>query len=270
MDKIPKIIHYCWFRGNSLSKLAEKCIESWMQYCPGYVFQRWDESNFDINCNQYVKEAYESKKWALVSDYVRLHALYEYGGIYMDTDVELLKKIDNLLGHEVFSGYEIDNKLPTAIMGSIKNHRWIKYLLSYYNNKHFINNDGSFDLTTNVTIITNMTKKRYKINLNNTYQVLEHGIAIYPKDYFCPKNYLDGKIKITDNTYCIHHFNASWHTEEERKKHRKKIFYKNFFGKTNGEFIFLLNSHANKYGWISMIKLLIKLSIRKFKPDFRS
>ncbi|MEH7299501.1 glycosyltransferase family 32 protein, partial [Neobacillus drentensis] len=245
--------HYCWFGGNDLSKLAEKCIESWLKYCPEYVIKRWDESNFDINSNQYVKEAYESKKWAFVSDYVRLYALYEYGGIYMDTDVELLKGLDNLLEHNVFSGYENVNNIPTAIMGSKKSHTWIGYLLSYYNNKCFIKIDGSLDLTTNVTIITSMTKKRYNINLNNTYQVLDQGIAIYPKEYFCPKNYHDGKIRVTRNTYCIHHFNASWHTEEERKKHKKRILFKKIFSKTLGEFIFQLNNHVINYGWISMI-----------------
>ena len=258
---IPKIIHYCWFGGNPLSVLATKCIASWERYCPDYRIIRWDESNFDINSNQYVKEAYDSKKWAFVTDYVRLYVLFEHGGIYMDTDVELIKNIDTFLSHSAFSGFEDENYIPTAIMGATANHRWYEYLLSYYENRHFIKEEGGFDMTTNVATITRMTHEKYGISLDNTYQVLGDGIAIYPKEYFCPKSFSDSKITLTANTYCIHHFNASWYTDEEKRRHVRKILYRKLFGDKVGEYFLEFDMHIYKYGLgTTVIKIL-----RKFK-----
>ncbi len=213
---IPKIIHYCWFGGNPLDDLAKKCIESWKKYCPDYEIREWNEANFDINCCAYVKEAYENKKWAFVSDYARLHALYECGGIYMDTDVELLKPIDEFLKHNAFSGFESTQYIPTAIMGSVPKGEWIEYLLSYYFDKHFIKPDGNFDITTNVQIITRMTKEKYNIRLDNTFQEIENILTLYPKEYFCPKGTFTKETDFTDKTVCIHHFNGSWFDEWEK------------------------------------------------------
>ena len=147
---IPKIIHYIWVGGKPLTPLAEKCIQSWKKNCPDYEIKRWDESTFDINQNQYCKEAYESKKWAFVSDYIRLKVLFEYGGIYMDTDVEVIKPLDEFLVHPAFSGFENNTQIPTGIMAAEKNNKWIENLLNDYNHRHFIKEDGSFDYTTNV------------------------------------------------------------------------------------------------------------------------
>ena len=144
MNRIPKIIHYCWFGGNPLSEMEMKCIASWRKNCPDYEIKRWDESNFDIHINQYVQEAYEAKKWAFVSDYARLYLLSEYGGIYMDTDVEIVQNLDRFLVHNAFTGFEDDNHIPTAIMGAEKGHRWIKYLLSYYDGRHFYRDNNSY------------------------------------------------------------------------------------------------------------------------------
>ena len=123
---IPKIIHYCWFGGNPLPPLALKCIESWKKYCPDYEIKIWDESNFDININKYATEAYEAKKWAFVSDVARLWVLYNYGGIYMDTDLEVIKPLDEFLYHKAFSGFEDEVNIPTGIIASEKNNNWIK------------------------------------------------------------------------------------------------------------------------------------------------
>ncbi len=232
---IPKIIHYCWFGGNSLNDLAKKCIESWKKHCPDYKIIEWNESNFDINSNTYVKEAYGAKKWAFVTDYVRLYALCNFGGIYMDTDVELLKKPDSFLKHAAFSGFESNKEITTGIMASEKNGEWVKYLLSYYDNKHFLLPDGKPDLTTNVTAITNMTCWKYKIQPNNTFQQIDGVLALYPKDYFCPKNYETGEIVLTENTVCIHHFNASWHSEESRKEHEYYVSLVNKYGKKRAD-----------------------------------
>ena len=206
---IPKIIHYCWFGGKELPELAVKCIESWKKNLPDYEIKRWDESNCDLTSNTYVKEAYENKKWAFVADYVRLHVLKEYGGIYLDTDVEVLKNFDELLHLVAFTGFESESEITTGILASKKNGKWVTELLKDYDNRHFVLEDGSFDYTTNVVTITNITKKMFKLEENNSYQDFKE-VTFYPKDYFCPKDHLTNKINLTENTYCIHHFAATW------------------------------------------------------------
>lgn len=211
---IPKKIHYCWFGGNPLPELAQRCIESWKKYCPDYEIIEWSETNFDLNYNDYVKEAYEAKKWAFVTDVVRLYALVKHGGIYMDTDVELLKPLDDFLGLEAFSGFEAVDKIPTGIMASQKNQPLFKELLADYEGEHFLKDDGTPDLTTNVTRITEMCLK-HGLVLNNTWQTI-NGFTLFPSEYFCPKDYLTKVIHQTGNTVAIHHFDGSWQSEEEK------------------------------------------------------
>lgn len=188
--------------------LAKKCIQSWKKFCPDYEIKEWNEDNFDINSNQYVKEAYKAKKWAFVTDYVRLWALVNFGGVYMDTDVEVINSIDVFLNEKAFSGFEKENYIPTGIMACEKDFLLFKEFLDEYENRSFINEDGTYDLTTNVVTITNYCVK-YGLILNNTKQTI-NDFTLYPKDYFCPKNYETGKITCTSNTYVIHHFSASW------------------------------------------------------------
>lgn len=211
---IPKKIHYCWFGGNPLPELAIKCIESWKKYCPDYEIIEWNENNFDINYCEYVKEAYDAKKWAFVSDVARLYALVNYGGIYMDTDVEVLKSLDDILKYEAVSGFENEHSVPTGLMGCKKNQELFKELLHEYNDIHFVRKDGTYDTTTNVVRITNICLK-YGLKLNNSFQVV-NGFALFPKDYFCPKDYVTKKINLTKNTYTIHHFDGSWLSEEAK------------------------------------------------------
>ena len=218
---IPKIIHYCWFGNNPLPDDAKVCIASWKKYCPDYEIIEWNENNFDLEQNQYVKEAYEEKKWAFITDYVRLYVLYNYGGIYMDTDVEVLKNLDVFLHNKGFSGFEDYDRVPTGIMASEKNNNFIGNQLKYYNNKHFVV-DGKHDMKTNVETITEYCLEHGLI-LNNTKQQIDD-FVFYPKDYFCPKNCQTLKITITENTYTIHHFAGSWTTKNTRiKKIIKKI-----------------------------------------------
>lgn len=219
MNKIPKKIHYCWFGRGKLPEEALKCIESWKLYLPEYEIKLWNEDNFNINVNKYVKEAYASKKFAFVTDYVRLYVLYNEGGIYMDTDVEVIKDISEFLTEEAFSGFQTLDELPTGIIGAKARNEWIKKNLEVYNEKRFIKDNGELDLTPNTTTITNISIKM-GIELNGKLQSIENMVTIYPLDYFCAKNYKDGKIKITDNTYTIHHFSGSWLSKKELYKKR--------------------------------------------------
>ena len=212
---IPKIIHYCWFGRGEMPQLAKKCIRSWKKYLPDYQIKEWNEDNFDLSLFPYAKEAYERKKYAFVTDVVRLYALYYEGGIYMDTDVEVLKSLDPFLHNTAFSGFENATLVPTGIMASEKGGRWAKENLSYYEGKHFVDKDGKLNMVTNVTIITDYMLKHGLVQ-NNTYQDFPGLITFYPNDYFCPKCYEDDKIYLTNNTVTIHHFGASWKTPKER------------------------------------------------------
>lgn len=228
---IPKKIHYCWFGGKELPELAKKCIESWKKYCPDYEIIEWNESNFDLNMNDYVKEAYENKKWAFVSDVARLYALYTEGGIYMDTDVEVTQNLDKFLHHEAFSGFESYDSIPTGIMACTKNNKLFKKLLDYYNDKHFVNKKGNFNMTTNVEIITNELDGKGLVR-NNTYQVVE-GFALYPCDYFCPLDLTTKKLSKTTNTHTIHWFNGSWLTPWMRFRAKMHRIITRIIGKNN-------------------------------------
>lgn len=214
---IQKTIHYIWFGGNPLPPIAQKCINSWKEKCPDYEIIEWNEKNFDVNQNLYTKEAFESKKWAFISDYVRLYVLYHYGGIYMDTDVEVLENLDNFLVYKAFSGFESSNAIPTGIIGAEKGNEIIKELLDDYNDRHFILENGKMDLTTNVTTITRYFKQKGLV-LNNTFQDY-NGFIFFPSEYFCPKDYKSGEINLTKNTITIHHFNGSWIPKSQKIKY---------------------------------------------------
>ena len=205
---IPKKIHYCWFGGNPLPELAQKCIASWRKYLSEYEIKEWNETTFDIHSNAYVEEAYEARKYAFVTDYVRLYALYHEGGVYMDTDVEVLKPLDDLLDYEAVSGWESESLIPTGLMASREGHPFIKESLADYDNIHFKRADGTLDMTTNVRRITDHCL-HYRLQLNNTLQTV-NGFTLLPKDYLCPIEHVGHRLILTDNTLCIHHFAGSW------------------------------------------------------------
>lgn len=205
---IQKTIHFVWFGGNPYSDLTKRCIDSWRKYCPDFELRKWSEENFDINTCSYVKEAYKAKKWAFVSDYVRLYALVNEGGIYMDVDVEVVKSLDCFLTHEAFSGFENTTSVPTGIMGCQKGYPFFKELLNSYNDRHFILEDGSLDLTTNVVTITDACI-RHGLRQDNSFQIVD-GFALYPKSVFCPIEQQTGELKLSDDTVTIHHFSGSW------------------------------------------------------------
>lgn len=236
---IPKVIHYVWVGGNPLTPLAEKCIESWKKFCPDYEIKRWDESNFDINQNQFCREAYQCKKWAFVSDYIRLKVLFEEGGIYMDTDVEVVKPIDEFLKHKGFSGFESSLKIPTGIMSAEKGNEWIKLMLDYYDNRPFIKEDGTYENLPNVLYMTDITVEKYNMPLDNNFHDIGDYV-FYPNDYFCPTpDSLGCGYKTTKNTYTIHHFAGSWTPKEYKKEQKRNMTIKKFIaffiGKKNLE-----------------------------------
>lgn len=212
---IPKTIHYIWFGGNPLGEKEQKCIATWEKYLPDYKIIRWDETNFDVSCNRYCLEAYQAKKWAFVSDYVRLWVLVNHGGVYMDTDVEVLRPLDEFLDNQAFSGFETSESIPTGIMASEQGFKLFRTLLEDYENRNFILSNGEMDLTTNVEAITRLCLSK-GLKLNNMFQVIE-GFSLYPKEVFCPKNYQTGEIEITKNTVTIHHFSGTWKTDSEKK-----------------------------------------------------
>lgn len=213
---IPRKIHYCWFGGGELSSETREYILSWKHSCPSYEIIEWNESNFDVCENSYCREAYESGKWAFVSDYARLKILYEYGGIYLDTDVEVKQTFDPLLGDSVFCGFENNNEVTISTVGAEEKHEFLKELLDEYENRHFIK-DGFMDTTTNLKIVTSLLVDRYQLKLNGKYQRLSDGIAIYPKEYFIAKSYKTGELQVTKDTFAIHHFDGSWVAEEDKK-----------------------------------------------------
>lgn len=213
---IPKVIHYCWFGGNPKPELAMKCIESWKKYCPDYEIVEWNEDNFDINSVLYVKQAYEAKKYAFVTDYVRLYAMYTVGGIYMDTDVMVLRNLNPYLVHEAFSGFENMKQIPTGIMASVKGQKAVGELLTYYDTAEFFNGDGTYNMITNVEIITSMMTPKGFLP-NGEFQIVD-GFAFYPQNIFCPDHKkLSDPVYMSD-TATIHYFAGSWKSEAVKKR----------------------------------------------------
>lgn len=217
---IPKIIHYCWFGKNLLPKSAKECIASWKKFFPDYEIKEWNEDNFNINITTYTAEAYKAKKYAFVSDYARFWILYNYGGLYFDTDVEVLKPMDDIMAKGGFMGMEkaegstldnFDNNTiliaPGLGLAVEKGHTFYKEILEIYNKKHFISWSGNFTGTV-VTTVTNCILSKTSIHKDciNEFQ----GIYIYPDEYFDPMNYYTKKTTITPNTRTIHKYAATW------------------------------------------------------------
>lgn len=214
---IPKIIHYCWFGGKEKPDEVKMCMESWKKYCPDYEIKEWNESNYNIEKIPYVKQAYEKKKYAFVSDYVRLDVIYNYGGIYLDTDVELIKSLDAFLDRAAFFGCELVGKVNTGVgFGAESKNRLIRENMDLYKDQNFIEN-GVINTTTCVEYTTSVFK-RYGLKENLTVQQIKGGY-IYPPEYFCPYSLETNKMNITPNTHAIHHCSATWKDGSEYKKY---------------------------------------------------
>ncbi len=261
MELIPKIIHFVWLGEGKYTELTEKCIESWKVKLPGYQFIKWDDSNIDISDCTYAQEAYRAKKYAFVSDYVRLKVLYEYGGIYFDTDVEVLKTFDDLLDNEAFAGFENNYALETCVIGSRKGNPVIAEFLEYYKKRTFIRSGGEMDLTPNPIPFTQICI-RHGLKSNGEVQILDN-IKVYSKEYFSPYSRAEEKISISENTYSIHYFNGSWMSEKKKTAilKRKQIIEK--YGKVAG-YVFYSYHVARYEGVLQFIKeMLYFLKISK-------
>jgi len=231
---IPHVIHYCWFGRNPLPELAIKCIESWKKYLPDYEIKEWNEDNFDVNMIPYAKEAYEAKKYAFVSDYARFYILYHYGGLYFDTDVEIIKSLDDVIAKGSFMGCEnevITNKYksdmtvdiavaPGLGLGCEPALELYAEIIDTYKQLHFVTEDGKYNLKTVVHYVTEILCSHGLMNTNDIQFCT--GIYIYPSDWFCPISVKDGKLRITGNTRTIHHYAQSWQSPI-RKYGRKLI-----------------------------------------------
>ena len=216
---IPKVIHYCWFGRNPKSATVEKCIDSWKKYCPDYEVVEWNEDNFDISCIPFVREAYDSKKWAFVTDYVRLKIIYEKGGIYLDTDVELIKSLDSLLQLSAYAGCQDDGLINTGLgFGAEKGNKMIYEMMVDYHCRHF---DASIECCNRIAcpIINSRVLERFGFVPDGNKQEI-YGMTLFPVDYFSPKSSQTYITRITDNTYSIHHFDATWKSKNQHVKQK--------------------------------------------------
>lgn len=226
---IPKIIHYCWFGGNPLPESALKCIESWKKYLPDYEIKQWDEDNFDINAIEYIKDAYKEKKYAFVSDYARFWILYNFGGLYFDTDVEIIKPMNDIIEAGPFFGAEIDGNLkkgtfpkiaPGLCIGAEEAMPLFKTILEKYADLNFYGEDGTFNKYTMIPLVTDLLIAAGM----KTGKDIQHvaGIDLYPSEYFNPLDIATGVLNITQNTRSIHWFMASWLPPQPKWKKKAK------------------------------------------------
>lgn len=217
---IPKVIHYCWFGKKEKDFLTKCYIDSWKMNLSDYKFIEWNEENSPIGEVDFAKEAYASRNYAFVADYVRIYALYHHGGIYFDTDVLVLKTFDPYLSHKAFSCFETKNNnlIGTAVLGCEPQNELIGTFLNYYNSHHF-NNDGNLDRLAN-TFILRMLLEPYGLICNNKKQILSNGFVIYPRTYFSAKINISNALDITECTVCIHNFAESWISPKRKLKKR--------------------------------------------------
>ncbi|TGV03952.1 glycosyltransferase family 32 protein [Flavivirga rizhaonensis] len=214
---IPKKIHYCWLSQDPFPELIANCFESWKKILPDYEFILWDTKRFPLESNQWVMKAFETKKYAFAADYIRLYAVHKYGGIYLDTDIEVLKSFDSLLHLPYFIGSEGDGIIEAGVFGAEKGTKWLEDCLAHYNNRNFIKDDGSFDtLTLPRIMMKKILEKHTIIEIDNpminkiSFESTKNELFMFPKDFFCAKNHGTGIIEKTERTFSIHHFAMSW------------------------------------------------------------
>lgn len=243
MRFIPKTIHMIWFGRNPYPPIVKKCMKSWKRYCPDYKVKIWNEDNFDVfSCSVFVKEAYQAGKWAFVSDYVRLYALYQEGGVYIDSDVELLRGLDEILENEhAVTGYSSSCWIPAGLMASEKGNPWILDLMKYYNGRHFVLEDGSYDMKVNNAVISELSAKKYGFRPGD-YWIAHGNVRLYPRTYFHPYakkavNWEKDDIRKVksyykidrEHTHCVHYGTGTWVSNRNTMYYRIKHFVRSIF-----------------------------------------
>lgn len=222
---IPKIIHYCWLSNDPLPADVQGYISTWKKHLKGYEFIKWDFNRFPKDKCAWVSEAFDCKKYAFAADYIRLYALYHYGGIYLDSDVEVLKSFDKLLDLDTMLCYEnTDNgtiELEVAAFGVAKEQKWIGDCLHHYDNRHFITENGEMDMETLPIIVgKRLAENGYILkdvfNIEDALSTNQNEIPVFPFDFFSPKNLRTMEVIVTDNTYCIHNYKGSWSAQRLR------------------------------------------------------
>lgn len=254
---IPKIIHYCWFGGNEFSQLEKDCIASWKKICPDYEIVEWNESNVDLSKCKFAQDALADKKWAFVSDYVRTVVVYEYGGIYLDTDVKIVKSLDPLLELTAFAGFEDEWTVATGLgFGAEKHNPIVKEFMEYYEKADYYDENGNFKFLLAPTVSTEVLLKHGLQLYNNTIQKVD-SFTIFPTEYFAPLDIKFNKLKTTENTYSIHLYNASWYTQEQRKQRkidRRRRKLEKFIGKKLYRIWEIIRCFCFEGGFQSIIK----------------
>lgn len=229
---IPQIIHFCWLSGDAYPPLIKKCMDSWKKYLPDYEFMLWDKDRLDSLHSQWASQAFDCKKYAFAADYIRCYAVYHFGGIYLDTDVEVCKSLDDYLMNNSFIGFDSRGDLEAAVFGAEKNALWLKKALNFYDGRSFVNETGGFNITTMPNIFKTALEKELLLVKNRHIINKDSTISLYPCDYFSPKDYTNGIVRKTNNTVTIHHFNAAWLKEDRRLmlRHQLKLLIAKFLG----------------------------------------
>lgn len=228
---LNRIIHYCWFGGERKSRLIEKCIASWKKFFPDWEIREWNENNFDTNCNVYVQQAYMSKKWAFVADYCRFWALEQFGGLYFDTDVEVIRSFESLLDNDAFAGFETERYVAPGLVLYAKNpnNPIITETKLYYESIPFLDQNGE-RIRVNVCGIFTGILEKHGLVPNGQLQVCD-GMTLYPQEYFCPFDDATGLLHKTDNTYAIHWYDKSWMSKGRIIRNRITRILHRWFGK---------------------------------------
>ena len=252
---IPKTIHYCWFGGASMDERSLRCIESWKKFFPDYEISRWDETNIDLTQINFMREAFEQGKWAFVSDVARLIVVYQNGGIYFDTDVEVISSYDDVLSESPagFMGYEVTGYVNTGLgFGAEKGNAFLRDIIKRYRDISFIENMNNLSEIA-CPIITTKLMKEQGYDGRNRFQVFR-GLNIYPTSYYSPLNYENGRLRISNKTHSIHWGNASWSGEIARNYQMAVQKYNRVFGKKMGEIIYGIDTSIKNEGLLNYVK----------------
>lgn len=244
---IPKILHLCWLSGEDYPEKIRKCIDSWKKFMPDYQIILWDRTKFQQEItNTFALEALEKRKWAFAADYLRLYALSHYGGIYLDSDIQVYRSFNDFLNNDFFSGIEYFQPteyiaIEAAVMGAVPNHKFVKECLELYDKLNFVNKDGSLNETP-ITIRIARIAEKYGFKYKPVKQELQYGIVLYPPFYFTNKN---GTIR-KGETYALHHCEGSWRSEKPDVLTRSFRFIKRYYNKPSTAINNILSKIKNR------------------------